>query len=143
MKSISTISIALLCSAFSATAYSAPGEWWEVTSRMEMAGMPFAMPATTIKVCIPKGGENDPRKTSQDKDCQMSDVKISGNKSSWKMRCNHDGEVMTGTGEITSTPNSYQGKMQISGVSGGEKMNMTTNYRGKRVGPACDSSKAQ
>ena len=26
--------------------YAAPGEYWEVTTKMEMPGMPFAMPAT-------------------------------------------------------------------------------------------------
>lgn len=140
MKKILATVFVLHFGLFSPVALAAPGEWWEITSKMEMPGMPFAMPATTQKVCIGKGEESDPRKTTTDKDCQISDVKISGNKSSWKMRCNHDGEVMTGIGEITSTPDSYQGKMQISGTSDGKPMNMTTTYRGKRIGPACDTS---
>lgn len=138
-----TAILAIMTSLLSTAACAAPGEYWEVTSKMEMPGMPFAMPATTTKVCIPKGGENDPSKTSGDKDCQMSDVKIVGNKSSWKVRCDHKGEVMTGSGEQTSNANGYQGKMQFSGKSGSHDMNMNMAYSGKRIGGACDSEEAQ
>ena len=64
---------------------------WEITTRMEMPGMPFPMPAMTNKVCIGKGEEKNPGKSKEDKDCEMTDVKTSGNKTSWKMRCTHDG----------------------------------------------------
>ncbi|MBI4808703.1 MAG: DUF3617 domain-containing protein [Nitrosomonadales bacterium] len=123
----------------SATAFAAPGEYWEVTTRMEMPGMPFAMPPTTQKVCIPKGGENDPEKTSGDKSCKMSDVKTVGNKTTWKMRCDRDGEVMTGSGEQTTSAGGYKGKMSFSGKSGGQDMNMTSEFSGKRLGGSCDS----
>jgi len=139
MKKTWTIGLALFWGAFSA-AYGAPGEWWEVTSKMEMPGMPFAMPATTTKVCIAKGAVSDPHQSMQDKECKMTDIKTSGNKTSWKMRCVRDGEVMNGTGDITSTADSYDGTMHVSGKSGGKPMNMSTTYRGKRIGPACDSS---
>ena len=123
----------------SVAALAAPGEYWEVTSKMEMPGMPFAMPATTMKVCIPKGGEKDPNRTSTDKDCQMTDMKTVGNKTTWKVRCDHKGDVMTGTGEQTTSANGYEGKMQFSGKSGGRDMNMSSVYSGKRVGGSCDS----
>lgn len=139
MKKTWMIGLALFCSGFSA-AYAAPGEWWEVTAKMEMPGMPFSMPSTTTKVCIAKGAVNDPNQSMHDKECKMTDIKTSGNKTSWKMRCVRDGEVMNGTGEITSTADSYDGTMNISGTSGGKPMNMTSTYRGKRVGPTCDSS---
>ena len=140
MKTILTISLALFWGAFSAAAVGASGEWWEVTGKTEMPGMPFAMPATTTKVCLAKGAANDPRQSTQDKDCKTTDVKITGNKTSYKVRCVHDGEVMNGTGDITATADSYHGTMHLSGKSGGEPMDMTTTYRGKRVGPACDTS---
>lgn len=139
MKKIGMISLALFCGAFSA-AHAAPGEWWEVTAKMEMPGMPFAMPPTATKVCIAKGAANDPHQATQDKDCKISDVSVSGSKTSYKVRCVHDGEVMNGTGNIAATADSYDGSMHLSGKSGGRDMNMTTTYRGKRVGPACDTS---
>ncbi len=134
--------VAILCmmTGFTSLAASAaPGEYWEVTSKMEMPGMPFAMPATTQKVCIPKGGESNPEKTSGDKSCKMTDIKTVGNKTTWKVRCDRDGEVMTGEGEQTTSPNGYQGKMKFSGKSGGRDMSMTTAFSGKRIGGSCDS----
>jgi len=119
--------------------YAAPGEYWEVTTKMEMPGMPFAMPATTQKTCIPKGKENDPGATSGDKDCQMTDVKTVGNKTSWKARCDHNGEVMIGSGEQSTSADGYEGKMQLAGKSGGQDMNMNMAFSGKRLGGSCDS----
>lgn len=134
-----TAMLAMLTGLLSAAASAAPGEYWEVTSKMEMPGMPFAMPPTTQKVCIPKGGENDPAKTSGDKDCKMTDIKTVGNKTTWKARCDRDGEVMTGVGEQTTTAKGYQGKMRFSGKSGGQDVDMTMAFSGKRVGGKCDS----
>jgi hypothetical protein len=129
----------MLSGLFSAAACAGPGEYWEVTNKMEMPGMPFAMPATTTKVCISKGSENNPEKTAGDKNCKMTDVKTVGNKTTWKARCDHDGEVMTGTGEQTTTAGGYDGKIQFAGKSRGQDMNMTMAFSGKRVGGSCDS----
>lgn len=142
MNKHSVAYLALLSGVLSAAAHAAPGEYWEITNKMEMPGMPFAMPATTMKVCIPKGGENDPQKTSGDKDCKMTDVKTVGNKTTWKARCDRKGEIMTGSGEQTTTANGYQGKMKFSGKSGGEDMNMNMAFSGKRLGSSCDSEEA-
>ncbi|MBA4382370.1 MAG: hypothetical protein C0406_07375 [Sideroxydans sp.] len=125
---------------FSASAFSAPGEYWEVRNKMEMEGMPFSMPEMTHKICITQGSESDPSQSSGDKDCKMSSVKISGNKTTWKARCDHDGEVMTGIGEQTTSANGYQGKIQFTGTSNGESMNMKMSYSGKRIGGKCESS---
>lgn len=142
MNSTLTAILVLTAGLLSSTTHAAPGEFWEVTNKMEMAGMPFAMPATTTKVCISKGGESDPRKTSGDKDCQMTDVKTIGKKTTWKARCNHDGEVMTGVGEQTVVNDGYQGKIQFSGKSQGHDMNMNMEFSGKRIGGSCDTEEA-
>lgn len=132
-------SLAMMSGFMSFAAHAAPGEYWEVTSKMEMPGMPFAMPATTQKVCIQKGGESNPEKTSGDKSCKMTDIKTVGNKTTWKARCDRDGEVMTGEGEQTTNPNGYEGKMKFTGKSRGRDMNMTTAFSGKRIGGSCDT----
>ena len=132
----------LACAAvlYATVACASPGELWEITSKTEMPGMPFAMPGMTQQVCIPKGNAGDPRRSTADKECQMTDVKQSGNKTTWKVRCNHDGEIMYGSGEQTTTASSYQGTMHLSGKSGGEDVNMTTHYSGKKLGQSCDAS---
>jgi hypothetical protein len=125
-------------STFSVSAFSATGEYWEATSKMEMEGMPFAMPATTRKVCVAKGSERDPRQSAPNKDCKMSDINFSGNKTSWKIRCNHDGNITEGTGEFTHGSDSYQGKMLMKSTSHGELMTMTMALSGKRIGGSCE-----
>src|SRR4030065_2509687 len=74
MKRTLTLICALFVGALSTAAVGAPGEWWEVTAKMEMPGMPFAMPATTTKVCIAKGAVSDPHQSMQDKECKMTDI---------------------------------------------------------------------
>lgn len=133
------VMLSVLAGLSSAGVFAAPGEYWEVTTKTEMPGMPFAMPAMTQKVCIPKGGENDPAKTSGDKDCKMTDIKTVGNKTTWKARCDRDGEVMIGVGEQTTSAKGYQGKMRFSGKSGGQDVDMTMAFSGKRLGGKCDS----
>lgn len=127
-----------LTAALSTAAYAAQGEYWETSIKMEMAGMPYAMPATTTKVCIARGSERDPGNAA-DKDCVITDVKHSGNKTSWKMQCNHKGEIMNGSGEMTGTPDASEGVMRMNGTSGGHKIDMTQTYKSKRLGGACDT----
>lgn len=141
MNKISTIGLALLLGAYTSTATAAPGEWWEITSKTEMPGMPFKMPETTVRVCVANDAASDPRQTMQDKDCKMTDIKTSGNKTTWKMRCVRDGEVMNGDGEFVGNADSYKGVTRLKGTSDGQAIDMTSSYRGKRVGPKCDSVK--
>ena len=107
-------------------------ELWEVTGKMEMAGMPFAMPAQTSKICMQKGHESDPNNAvpkDKNQDCKMSDVKVSGKKSSWQMKC--EGEhPMTGSGEMTRGDGTYSSKMKMHSKDG----DMTMVNEGKRVG---------
>ncbi len=142
MKSLISAVLALSATLSCHAAFAAPGEYWEVTSKMEMPGMPFAMPATTSKVCMGKGQESDPRRTSGNKDCEMTDVKTSGNKTTWKARCNQNGEIMTGSGEQTVTANGYEGRMRFEGKSHGRDMNMSMNFSGKKLGSSCDTEEA-
>ncbi|HKI61020.1 MAG TPA: DUF3617 family protein [Mariprofundaceae bacterium] len=130
----------VVCGLCAGSALAATGEYWEVKVRMEMADMPFAMPATTHKVCIAGNAADDPRNAASDKDCKISDVRKRGKKTTWKVRCNKDGEVMTGTGEITSlSSSSYKGKMQTTGMSDGEPVDMTQYFEGRKLGGACDA----
>ncbi len=130
------------CGLIAGVAMAAPGEYWEVTTKMDMAGMPFPMPATTTKVCIPVGSENDPRVTAgrKDKNCEMTDIRTVGNKTTWKMRCDNKGDIMTGDGEITRSSGAYQGKTHLSGQMDGEPVEMNQTYNGRKIGGACDTA---
>ncbi len=111
------------------------GEQWEVTTKMEMQGMPMAMPAMTNTVCLPKKRQSDEDLVPRDKnsDCKMSDVKQSGNKMSFKMACSGK-NAMTGEGEIEHNADNYRGKMHMVGDMDGQQVDMTQNFSGKRIG---------
>ncbi len=124
-------------------AYAESGEQWEVTNKTEVPGLPAGMGDTTMTVCIAKGAEKDPRQMmKQDGDCKITDLKTSGNKTTWKMHCNNNGEDSSGTGEVTHKPNSYQGVVILSAKMEGKAVNMTSTFSGKRIGTACDTSAA-
>ena len=119
-----------------AIAAEATGEWWEVTMKMEMPGMPAGMAGMlggqASKVCMLKGQEKDPAKSKENKDCTMSDVKYSGNTTSFKMKCTGK-DPMTGDAVLTHTPNSFNQKVNMQSKDG----NMTMVSNGKRIGGAC------
>lgn len=63
----------------------------------------------------------------------MSDVKRSGNKSSWTMKCAGK-NPMSGQGEVTATDGSYSGTMKMKGMQEGQPVDMAMAYSGKRIG---------
>lgn len=127
--------VLLLITGLMSTAAYAEGKdiLWEVTSKMEMAGMPMAIPAQTQKVCAPEG-KGDESKIPPDKNCRLLESKQSGNKLTFKMVCEQDGGKMTGNGEIISSPDSYRGTLHIRGKSEGHDVDMTSNFTGKKLG---------
>lgn len=107
-------------------------ELWEMSMRMDMKGM--SMPAMTNTSCLPKGGAYKPEKGSQDKNCEMTDVQVSGNTTKWKIHCSGK-DAMEGSGEVTRTADTMNGTIKMS-MKGGQ---MTQIISGKRVG-TCDAA---
>ncbi len=137
MKSVLSFVLAVSLSQLgtSALAAEATGELWEMTTKMEMAGMPAGMGGMGMppqKVCMLKGQESKPVKSGPDDNCTMSDVKQSGNTVTFNMKCTGK-NAMTGSGEITSTPNSFSQRVKMK--ADGEDMTIVST--GKRVGGAC------
>ena len=102
---------------------------WEITTTMEMQGMSFQMPSQTTRHCYTaQEVKEDP--VPKDANCKITDLKTSGNKTSWKMECK--GEMAgTGEGEVTHLGDSaYEGKSTIKT----QGMTMTMKYKGKRLG---------
>ena len=107
-------------------------ELWDITMKMEMAGMPMSMPARTSRVCVEKGAK-DESYVPQQSDCRNVESKRTGNKYTFKTVC--DGKnKMTSTGEITFGDGTYEGRMKMTGMMEGQPMDMTQTYSGKRVG---------
>lgn len=109
---------------------------WEITTRMEMPGMPFQMPPQKHNQCITKK-DFVPDQSSKNRDCKVSDQKVTGNTVSWKMYCKDKDGTTEGEGKITYAGSSYDGMMmaKVTPPKGGESMTMKMNFTGKHTGP--------
>ena len=104
---------------------------WEITTSMEMPGMPVKMAPTKVKQCYSKDDVKDQKKmvAGKNKDCTVSDYVVSGNKVTWKMKCTGK-SAGTYSGETTWGKDSYDSSMKMQ--SQGRAMSVKT--KGVRVG---------
>jgi len=111
---------------------------WEITSKMEMPGMPMNMPPQTMQRCFTQKDFADPQSMApadpSGNKCQTSDYRMQGNTATWKIVCTGP-DAMTGTGSATYTGNAYSGVNKMAVKHGNETMNMTINHGGKYLGP--------
>ncbi|MBI4536506.1 MAG: DUF3617 domain-containing protein [candidate division NC10 bacterium] len=108
-------------------------ELWQITTKVEMPGMPMAMPEQMQTVCLPRGHQGEAERVPKDKNCRMTDVKQSGNQMTFTIVCEGK-DRMTGTGDIVSTPDSYRGSMRLQGTMEGQPVSMTQAFSGRRTG---------
>jgi hypothetical protein len=104
--------------------------YWEITTTMEMKGMPIQIPPTKILHCYTKEDVKDQKKmVTTDKNCTVNDFKQSGNKITWKMKCTgeHSGEF---SGETVLKKDAYNSTMKMQ--TEGQTMNM--KVKAKRIG---------
>ena len=131
MKKVLCAALAvLLVPAVSLAAEAMRDGLWQVTTQMEMPGMPMKMPPTVMKHCYTKSDVSDQKKIiSRDKNCTVSDLKTSANKVSWKMKCSGE-NAATMTGETVFGSDSYTSVMKMKS----QGQNMTMKIKGKRLG---------
>ena len=104
--------------------------YWELTTTMEMPGLPMMVPPTKVKHCYTKEDVKDQKKTiSTDKNCTVTDLKQSGNKVTWKMTCTGENSGVF-TGETVYKSDAYDSTMKMQ--TQGQTMNM--KVKGKRLG---------
>ena len=104
--------------------------YWELITTMEMPGMPMKMAPTKMKHCYSKEDVKDQKKSiSTDKNCTVTDLKQSGNKVTWKMKCTgkNAGDF---SGETVYKGDTYDSTMKMQ--TQGQTMNMKVNA--KRLG---------
>jgi len=109
---------------------------WEITTEMDMPGMPMKLPPQVVRHCytakeladarntVPQGGKSN---------CRMDDYHLDGNTATWKMSCSGQNS-MHGSGTTTFNGDSYQGEMHSTMQGPGGHMQMTNRWHGKRVG---------
>ena len=112
-------------------------ELWEVTTKMEMPGMPMAMPPQVTRQCVAKSKGDEGYIPTRD-NCKVVDSKRSGNRVTFRMTCTGK-DAMDATGEIVFGSGSYDGRMQMAMKAEGQTMTMNNTFTGKRVGD-CSAS---
>ena len=115
------------------------GEMWEMTSQMQMAGMPAGMiPAQTNQVCQSK--EFDRHTGPDQSKCTISNLKQSPNRVTYDIRCEGKPPT-TGNADFNFEANRsrMKGTMRMVTKDGEMTMQMT----GRKLGQACDPQQAK
>jgi len=107
---------------------------WEITSSMEMPGMP-AMPPMKHTQCLTRK-DMVPQSQEKNQDCKITQTGQSGNTVTWSMKCSGEVGAMEGTGKVTYSGDTFQGAMTMSmpAPEQGGKMQMTQQMKGRRIG---------
>lgn len=104
--------------------------YWELVTTVDMPGMPMKMAPTKMKHCYTKEDVKDQKKTiTTDKNCTVTDLKQSGNKVTWKMKCTGQ-SAGDFSGETVFKGDAYDATMKM--VTQGQTMNM--KVKAKRLG---------
>lgn len=135
LKNIVTIILIICCMIFIAAPSLAldfqPGKY-EITSKVEMPGMPGTIPPQTITQCIT---EQDPlpNQNPENQQCKIVDMNQKDNTISWKMECDQQGQKITSTGSMTYKGDSFKGTVLTNMGPQAGNMTMTTAISGKRI----------
>jgi hypothetical protein len=108
-----------------------PGKY-EITSKVEMPGMPGTIPPQTVTQCIT---EQDPipNQNPENQECKIVDMNQAGNTITWKMKCDQQGQKITSTGQMTYKGDSFEGTILTNMGPQAGNMTMTTVITGKRI----------
>jgi hypothetical protein len=147
MNKISVIAIA--AAAFCSAAVAGPFDQfkgkvkpglYEYKVDMQMAGMPQGMGShsTTVQHCVTEKSVEDGDFTKRDKqakDCEIQDMKVSGNTAHFKTVCTGQNK-MTADTTITFRDNGFVSDMKMAMDQGrnGQPMTMTQHMESRRVG---------
>jgi hypothetical protein len=111
-------------------------ELWEITSQMNMPGMPTGMGASKQQVCMDK----DPKKAATQhgdmQQCKVTDAKQSGSRSTMTLSCPDGTTVIEQTYNAARTE--YKGTIKMKTRDG----EMVVNSSGRKIG-SCDAQEAR
>ena len=114
---------------------------YEYKMQMEIPGMPAGMgkQAMTFQNCvsqkdIDQGGFGKGKEGKQPENCEVRDMKMSGNTATYTMECK-GAAPMKADNRITFTDNGFNMDMKMAMNQGGQVMNMTQKMEGRYLGP--------
>jgi hypothetical protein len=121
-----------------------PPGLWQITSKMDIPGMPPEMAAKmangmTVTQCIQPGGakwneQRTPMMPRGEGKCDPVQPKIDGNTVTWSMKC---ADGTSGDGKLTHNgKDAYKMKMNFNSPRG----SMTMNMEGKKIADNCEKA---
>ncbi len=107
---------------------------WEITGKMEMPGMPMAIPPTTHTQCL-SSKDAVPQKPEKNQDCKMTSLKTEGDSVAWAMQCRSGETVLDSAGKVTYRGDSMNGTLTMNVKESAQgAMQITYRMSGRRVG---------
>jgi len=103
---------------------------WEITSKMEMPGMPVPMPPITYTQCL-TDHDPVPRQQSESSQCRVKNIETKGNTVSWEMVCDSNQSEVKSSGKITYKGDRFNGVVIMEIPEQGEMRMIMT---GRRIG---------
>lgn len=104
---------------------------WEITTKVEMPGMPTNMPPMKTTQCLT---EKDlvPENSQPGQECNFPETMVTGNTVTYKMECKGKQGEMKGAGQITYSGETFKGSMKMQMPQA--NMEMISHMEGKRIG---------
>jgi hypothetical protein len=128
-----SIVLSLICAVVAFAAPNYQEGLWEITTTMNMPGMPKEMMRPMKQqVCMTKQNAVPQPQQKGEQQCKMTNQRTVGNKVFWTMTCK-GGTVSNG--EITYSKTSYDGSQTTTTSQGGKLMTVKSTMSGKYLGP--------
>lgn len=128
------LATALVALPFAAVAQNT-GELWEITSQMNIPGMPAGMGAQTQRVCQGDDPERRAKSDKDQKDCKVTDKKQTATRLTVTMTCKQGTMIIDQ--QYNAAHTEFKGSMKMNTKDG----DMTVNTTGRKVG-ACNVQQA-
>jgi hypothetical protein len=104
---------------------------WEITTRMEMPGMPMQMPPFKHTQCITSSDSvPQDKEAGNNQDCTIKNTEVKGNTVTWEVHCISEGKPVKSTGRVTYKGDTFEGETRTEA----EGMNMIQKMSGRRIG---------
>jgi len=134
-KFTTTVSILVCMAVLTATAWGLDLQdgKYEITSKVEMPGMPMQPPPMTITQCLTQQ-DPVPNQSSGGQPCKIIEMNTEGKSATWKMECTQQGQKMQSTGKIVYHGNSFEGTTNTTMGAQSGNMTITTVISGTRIG---------
>ncbi|MEJ2403926.1 MAG: DUF3617 family protein [Candidatus Thiodiazotropha sp.] len=103
---------------------------WKWTAVMDMPNMPVQLPPATYTTCITQANFV-PKDSQLGKSCETIDLITEGDKVSWNIACNQQGQATSSQGSITYHGDTAEGVIHITS----QGIALKSRTSGQRLGP--------